>query len=461
MIQLRPYQQDCVDRVRSAFKDGSRKVLLVLPTGAGKTICFSFITEGASRKNKKVMILVHRQELLDQCRKSLESLDVKFGIIASGRTQNLTEPIQIASIQTLVRRIDQVPQPDLIIMDEAHHSCAGSWQKVLDKWKDAKVLGVTATPARLDGKGLGSVFEILINGLEVTQLIDQKYLCPPIYFAPSTVDLDGVRTIAGDYDKKEINSRMDKPTITGDAVEHYRRICNGLPAVVFCSSRIHAENVSRAFIQAGFRSAVLDGTVSDADRSDRVKALGDGRLQLLVTIDIVSEGFDLPIVAVAILLRPTQSLSLHLQQIGRVLRTAPNKDRAIILDHVGNCLRNGLAEEKREWSLDGIKKKKKKNTLSLPRYVQCANCFIIHTPADKCPHCGLVREIKERLIEQINGELTQLTVDSEKLKEIRERKKEQGKARSMAELIALGKNKGMKNPKGWAYYVYNARNKNR
>ena len=458
MLELRPYQKDSVENVRNSYRSGKNKPLLVLPTGGGKTICFSHITHHASAKGNRVMIIVHRQELLDQCHLSLVSIGVEHGIIASGRTQDNTKNVQIASIQTLVRRIDKIPQPDLIILDEAHHACAGSWQKVLNRWSSSRVLGVTATPARLDGKGLNSVFDDIIIGPQVTQLIKDGYLCNPVYYAPATIDLSGVKTTAGDYNKKEVNDRMDKPTITGDAVEHYRRLANNLPTVVFCSSLKHAKNVCEAFIQAGYPSGILDGTLSDHDRRKRVRDLATGEIKILVTVDIVSEGFDLPLVSVAILLRPTQSLSLHLQQIGRVLRVSPGKDRAIILDHVGNCIRHGLAEEEREWTLDGIKKKPKSaNKNESPRYLQCPKCYIIHKPADKCENCGHIREIKERVPEQVSGTLEQINIDPEKLRQMRVKNMQQGRAQSLGQLIALGKSRGMKNPVGWANHVYKAR----
>jgi superfamily II DNA or RNA helicase len=457
VIQLRPYQQESVDRVRHSFREGKSRPLLVLPTGGGKTICFSHITAGASAKGKRVTILVHRQELLDQCHRSLEAIGVDHGLIASGKTPDPSKGVQVASVQTLVRRLDRTVKPDLIILDEAHHATAGSWLKVLNHWPDAKVLGVTATPARLDGKGLGTVFDDLLVGPEVSELIASGFLCPPVYFAPTTVDLTGVKTTAGDFNRQQASERVDKPKITGDAVEHYRRICDGVPAVAFCTSVKHAENVAAAFRDCGYRSAVIDGTLSDFDRADRVKALADGRLQVLASCDIISEGFDLPLCTAAILLRPTQSLSLHLQQVGRVLRTAPNKPRAVILDHVGNCLRHGLAEEPRDWTLDGVTRRKGKAKDNGPRYAQCPKCYAVHLPAPACPVCNTAREIKERTPEQVTGVLEELKVDHARLDAIRNSKRQQGKAQSLGELIALGKARGMKNAVGWAHYVYSSR----
>jgi superfamily II DNA or RNA helicase len=318
------------------------------------------------------------------------------------------------------------------------------------------VLGVTATPARLDGKGLGQVFDDLIRGPEVTKLIEDGYLCKPLYYAPKTVSMDGVHKVAGDFNRAEVAERMDKPTITGDAVTHYRKYAEGQPCIVFCTGIKHAENVAAAFNASGYRFKVIDGTLSKEERAARVVALGSGQLQGLVSVDIVSEGFDLPCVAVAILLRPTASLSLHLQQIGRVLRPAPNKPRAIILDHVGNCRRHGLAEEVRDWSLDGIRKRGKRGPQDdVADTRQCPECFAVHTPSPTCPQCLHVYEIKDRIPDVVDGELEELKAREA----VKQRKREQGTAQSLEDLIKVGKARGMKNPYGWAHNVFKARQK--
>lgn len=454
MLNLRPYQHLAVEAVRASFRSGKRRPLLVSPTGSGKTVVFSYVTAAAALKGNRTLILCHRAELLDQIHRSLDNMDVPHGLIAAGRTSDPTSITQVASVQTLVRRLDHVTEPDLIVIDEAHHATAGAWSAVTARWPNARVLGVTATPARLDGKGLGTVFDDLIRGPEVADLIAAGYLCQPIYYAPACVNLEGVRMVAGDYNRAEISDRMDKPTITGDAVSHYRRLANGLSCAVFCTSVLHASHVAEAFCAAGYRFAVLDGGLSRDERSKRVAQLASGQLQGIVTVEIISEGFDLPVVACAILLRPTASLTLHLQQVGRVLRIAPGKPNAIILDHVGNCRRHGLAEEIREWSLDGIKRKRKRGQQDdVPSLRSCPQCFAVHTPSPACPQCLHVYEIADRTPDVIDGELEQ--IQARVL--MRERKREQGSAQSLEDLVAVGKARGMKNPHGWARNVFNGR----
>ena len=456
MFSLRPYQSAAVDQVRESFRSGRRRPLLVAPTGSGKTVIFSYVTANAAAKGNRTLVLVHRAELLNQTHAALSQLEVPHGLIAAGKTPDSTHLTQVASVQTLVRRLEHIREPDLIVIDEAHHATAGAWASVLNRWPQARVLGVTATPARLDGKGLGSVFDDLIRGPEVTNLIEDGYLCKPMYYAPKTVSMEGVHKVAGDFNRAEMSERMDKPTITGDAVTHYRKYADGLPCVVFCTGVKHAEHVAQAFNASGYRFAILDGTLSPEERAKRVLGLSSGTLQGLVTVEIVSEGFDLPVVACAILLRPTASLSLHLQQVGRVLRIAPGKPRAIILDHVGNCRRHGLAEEVRDWSLDGIRRKGKRGPQDdVQSTRQCPQCFAVHTPSPTCPQCLHLYEIKDRTPDVVDGELEEIQARQA----VKQRKREQGTAQTLEDLIRVGKARGMKNPYGWAHNVFKARQK--
>jgi superfamily II DNA or RNA helicase len=454
MITLRDYQKLCIHGIRESYRAGKRSPLLVSPTGSGKTVMFAYISQGTSRKGKRVLILVHRQELVDQTCRTLYGFGVDHGVIAAGRTPDRSHAVQVGSVQTVVRRLEFF-RPDLIILDEAHHGTAGSWRKVIDGNPQARILGVTATPERLDGRGLGEVFDDLIMGPQVGWLIDQGHLSRPTYYAPpQAVNLAGLHIRGGDYDKAELAAAMDNKAITGDAVEHYARICRGAPAVAFCASVAHAQHVAEQFVGAGFRADVLDGSLDRDTRRDRVKALGDGRLHVLTSCEIINEGFDLPIVTAAILLRPTMSLGLHLQQIGRVLRPAPGKDRAVILDHVGNLARHGFAEDERPWSLNGRAKRKKKAKDEPDIQVrQCPNCFCAHAPAPLCPECGHVYEVRAREIEQVEGELVQLDVEAMR----RKRKAEQAQCGTLDELIELARARNYKNPAVWAKHVWDYR----
>ena len=461
-LKLRPYQTDIVDSLRSAFRAGCTAPLLQAPTGSGKTVIFAYITESAANRGNRVMILVHRQELLRQSSDALDYIGVDHGLIAPGKTYSF-DNVQIASVQTLVRRLDSTPAPDLIVIDEAHHTAAGSWSKVLTRYcsngSKTKLLGVTATPQRLDGKGLGresgGFYDRLVQGPTVQYLIDQGFLSKPVVYAPPTgVDLTDLHSRYGEYIAKELSDRVDKPKITGCAVSHYQRICPDAPAIAFCVSVNHAEHVAEQFRAAGVLSESIDGTLHDTVRKDRIAALSDGRIKVLTSCEIVSEGTDIPIVTTAILLRPTQSMGLHLQQCGRVLRPHPDKKFSIILDHVGNSFRHGLPDEEREWSLDYEDRKKRKKSdseIAMP-YTQCEKCYRVYSSASRvCPECGHEREIEEREVEQVDGELEE--IDKAALK--RARRQEIANAKSLEELEAYGASMGYK--KGWAFHIHRSR----
>lgn len=500
---LRDYQHRAVDDVRGEFQSGKRAVLLVSPTGSGKTVVFCHIARATAARNKRVMILVHRQELIDQCSRTLTENGVEHGLIAAGRNMNQMHTVQVASVQTLARRLSDTVAPDLIVCDEAHHSCSKTWKDTLSHFSSARVLGVTATPERLDKRGLGEVFNSLVMGPSPAFLISQGYLSRPVYFAPpGLVDTSAIRTTAGDFNRHDTAEAMDKPKITGDAVAHYGKLCPGVPAICFCITIEHARHVAAEFRNAGWRADTIDGSLSDFDRRDRVAALADGRLHVLTSCEIVSEGFDLPVAVAAILLRPTKSLGLHLQQVGRVLRPvyAPGqaldtpddrlsamragpKPQAIILDHVGNLHRHGLAEDEREWTLEGETRRAKKDDGLLPlTNKQCPKCYAMHAPAPSCPHCGEVYDTK-RMIQQVAGELVPLNASAIVRADAwaqcphcarvhradlgkcpacnkdhaKERRVEVGRADTLESLIAVGRSRGYKNPAFWARHILKAR----
>lgn len=464
MITLRPYQQQTVDSIRQAYIDQCKAPLAVLPTGGGKTVVFSHIAASTSARGKRVCILVHRIELLRQTSSALLKSNVNHGLINANFTPNLTALVQVASVQTLAQRLHKMPYEfDLIIVDEAHHATAGTWKKIINRFPKARVLGVTATPIRGDGNCLGvsggGLFDQLIMGPQIQELIDLGYLVKPIvYGCKEKIDLTGVRTKMGDYDKEEIARRVDKPMITGSAVKHYTQLCPGTPAVVFCVSIKHAQHVAEEFRNAGYRAYSVDGTMEDAQRKRILNGLGNGSVQIVTSCDIISEGTDIPAIGCAILLRPTQSLGLYLQQVGRALRPCDGKEHAIILDHVGNVINHGMPEEPREWSLDGTnfkRKKKKGDDEPLVKVKQCESCYATHPPAPKCPQCGFVYEVVGKKLEEVDGTLTQITANDLK----RKRQIEEAKAQTLEELEALAASRGYK--KNWAMYRFNARlNKN-
>lgn len=449
-MELRPYQDRLANDIRAAFASGARRPIAVSPTGSGKTVLFSYITSQVLKRGARVIIIAHRREILDQISGTLKRVSVPHGFIQAGKPSS-NQPAMVASIQTLGRRLDETPVPDLVIIDEAHHSVSKTYVEVFARWPDAKFIGVTATPERLDGKGLGAMFDRMVMGPSVQWLIDNGFLARPVYYAPKeTPDLSSVHKIAGDFDRAETEEIIDTPRITGDAVTHYRRFCNGQRAVAFCISIAHAQHVAEQFCAAGIPAASIDGSLDPEVRRKRVEDLTAGKILVLTSCELISEGFDLPAVNAAILLRPTHSLSMHLQQLGRALRPFPGKTHATILDHVGNCLRHGLAEQEREWDLDGREKRTKK---SKPVEIkQCKHCFAIFT-GTACPQCGTEREVSPREVEEVEGELQRLSIEDIAAK--RESRREEGKCRTLEDFKALARQRGYK--PGWAYFRWQAR----
>jgi len=446
-MYLRPYQTDGAAQIRAAYRSGAKRVLYQLATGAGKTLVFSHIVAAAAARGRRVWLLVPGRETVLQASRKLTDAGVRHGLIKAGFTPDPLAPVQVLAAQTAIRRLSALPPADLVIIDEAHHATAKTYRTLLDARPDAFLLGVTATPARTDGTGLGVLFDRLICGPPMADLIAQGYLAPFDYYAPPVVaDFDGVTVRAGDYAQGELAERVDRPTVTGDAVAHYARLCPGQPALAFCASVKHAEHVAAQFTAAGYPFASLDGAMPDAQRAGLLADLAAGRLAGLASCSVISEGFDCPGVVAAILLRKTCSVIVYLQQVGRALR--PGKPRAIILDHVGNATTHGLPDDPRAWSLDGTRTAGAGPRQSLAPMRQCATCYACFRPAPVCPHCGAPVQAESRMPEQAEGELQRVdAAERARLRLEREaaarlRRREEGQARDLAALQDLGRRRG-------------------
>ena len=442
-ITLRPHQSAAVDAIRQAFREGKRAPLFVAPTGSGKTVLFSYIAQNAVRKGHSVLILAHRGELLDQISDTLSRFGVDHGFIAAGRpvADRLT---QVASVQTLARRDPRAF--DLVIVDEAHHATArNALGKILSAHAGARLLGVTATPARLSGEGLGDLFDTLLLGPTVSELTALGLLAPARVFAPAAPDLSGVAVRAGDFVQAQSAAVMNKASVTGDVIDHYQRLAPGRPFVGFCVSIQHATDTAAQFRAAGIHAVEVHGRMDAATRRSIIEDFRRGRLLGLLSVDLISEGFDVPGIHCGISLRPTASLGLWPQQIGRCLRIAPGKTDAIILDHAGNALRHGLPTDEQPWTLEGRAKGKRG-----PNAVQlriCPNCFAaMSIRVQACRECGHAVEVKSRPLLELDGELTEITAK-------RDRAAEQARARGLAELVAVAKSRGYRRPLLWAKHV--------
>jgi DNA repair protein RadD len=412
-ITLRRDQIEDVDHVRDALRP-TRRVLLCRPCGTGKTIIFCAITERvAAISGARTLILQHRDELIAQTAATLTAMAVDFGIIAAGYPST-PAPVQIASIASLGRRLDTYYQPGdfkLLFVDEAHHAAAPTWRRVIDHFTEAYAIGCTASPLRLDGKGLDHLFDELVVGRTVKDYVALEVLAPAVTFAPAqSPDLSGIRTRGGDYEQEALADRMADSAITGDAVEHYKRLSPQLPGLVYCCSIAHSQQVCAAFTAAGFAVRHVDGETPAAERERTIADLRAGKLDLVTNVGLFTEGLDVPCLGIVIVLRPTKSLALHLQMVGRALRTAPGKRRGLLLDHAGNSLKHGLYDFDHEWSLQGRPKKSAE-----PLVRQCPQCgALLPVRAETCPECGyrfVVQLQPPRLPNSIEGELERVTDD--------------------------------------------------
>lgn len=443
MFELRQYQELLINGARSEFQDGKKRVLVVAPCGAGKTVIMAWMSQQAKLRGNNTMFAVHRQELIDQSSKTFQKLNVPHGIVAASYPMNVNENIQIGSIQTVVRRTNKLREPQLIILDEAHHAKASTWRNLLAYYPDAYVIGLTATPERMGGQGLGDIFDSMIIGPTVKELISWGNLSPYKYYAPPVAaDFSDLKVKYGDYVQSEVALKMDKSEIIGDLIDQYKKLAPGARAVCYCASVAHSQHTADMFRLAGIPALHIDGTTHDLSRKAAIREFKAGTIKILCNVDLISEGFDVPAMEAVILARPTQSLTLYIQQSMRAMRfdeDNPGKV-AVIIDHVGNVYRHGLPDEDREWSLEGRKKKKTGTArMEIPLKV-CPKCYGAHEPARICKLCGyvypaaVVSDPKQR-----DGELAEI-VELEK-KKLRQ---EIGRARDVITLEQIAMARGYK-----------------
>jgi len=409
-IKLRPYQRDFIDAVRNQFLHNHKKVVGVAPCGAGKTIMTGWMIKESLNRGKRSIFFVHRRELIEQTSKTFTALDIPHGIIAADLPSDLNLPVQIASVQTLARRLNSIPAPDFLICDECHHILANTYKQVLDAFPNAYLLGVTATPQRMGGITLCDVFTSMVQSLSVSQLIDKGNLTPFEYLAPDIgVDLDNVRSKSGEFVNSDLEHEMSDKKIIGGIVENYVKYAHGKAAICYCVNVRHSKTVAKAFQNAGISAAHCDGETPKRERAAIVDAFRRGDINVLCNAELFGEGFDVPHCQAVILARPTQSLTLHVQQSMRSMRPDPNDPNkvAIIIDHVQNWTRHGLPDDDRDWSLNPNERDEKKKK---PRI--CPKCnLVVSYKAHSCPRCGYIFPVGKKHVAdttEYSGDLTKI-----------------------------------------------------
>lgn len=433
-LTLRDYQKDLYDKARAQFTSGKRKVLVVAPCGAGKTAIAAAMMQATLENNPKgeCLMLVHRRELLNQ----------HIGTLAGYGVD--TSRIRVESVFTEAKRLGSHSKPLLLVLDEAHLSKAASWEKVV-QFYDTWTCGFSATPRRLDNRSLGDIFGAMVQGITHKELEARGCLAPFDYYAPAEIDLSGVKKHCGDFDQGVIEDLVCTRTVYGDVLQSYRKFADGKRTIAFCVSVRHSNEIAELFNEAGIPAASLDGSMSPSARADIMARFRDGRLQILSSCNIISEGISVDECECCMLLRPTDSLALYIQQSCRCLRYMPGK-RAVILDMVGNYTRHGMPDSNREWSLtsntNSIREYNADGTLALR---VCGFCFKTFETAPVCPFCGETYELKPRELKKMQ-EVELARIDKEQFEAEQARKAQAAvdirSARSRADFEAIAKKNG-------------------
>jgi DNA repair protein RadD len=454
-ITLYPDQQVFIDQVRDAMRKYKR-VIAQAYCGFGKTVIAAEMTLRSYSKGNPVLFAVHRKQIRRQTILTFNREGIPVGQVGRG----LKQQVMVGTMQAIKRRMTTL-DAKLVFIDEGHIYASG-FAAVHEYYasRGAWIIALTATPTRFNNKGMRPFYEHIVEGPTARWLIDNGRLSDYKLFAPQLVETDGLHTSHGEFVTKEVESlMMDKPTITGDAIKHWRDHANGKRTLMFCASINHSRDTADKFRAAGIAAAHMDANTPDNERQRIINDFADGRVHVISNCMLASEGFDLsaqvgrdvPVEAV-VMLRPTKSLSLYVQMAGRALRK--KDERAIILDHVGNCHAHGLPDFEHAWSLDGREKKKKAAAV-----FTCKVCYgTFANPFKFCPNCGemtLASTAARGAPEQVDGELREL--DRDMLRKRPTYDLHRQRARTLEELIAYGRSKGMKNPEGWAKHVNNAR----
>lgn len=441
-IQLREYQENLYRKTVAEFRRGNRRVLVVSPCGSGKTVLMAQMAANAQENGKNVWVILPRQEIMEQTLETFANCGIPL------------ETIYIGMAITTSNRIDELPPPDLILLDECHISVANTYWKIVNTAPNAYIVGLTASPVRTDNKPLGSLYEVLVEGVTVRWLIENEFLAPYEYYSVTVADLSAMNNC------DDASGLLMKPAVYGNVIENWRKLASGLQTVVYCASVQHSKETAAMFCEAGINAVHFDGTTPYAERKEIVERFRAGEINVLCNCDLISMGFDMPDIGCVVMLRPTESASLYIQQSGRALRYKPGKT-AVIIDAVANFTRFQLPDEPYDWRLDiPIKKRKETNSEGNFYIRTCPECFKVFKTAPVCPYCGSEYPLHPREI-QAHRDIELARITAEEAAEAERKRKEarmaQGQARSLKELIQLGKERGYPNPAAWAFRVMSGR----
>lgn len=461
MTELRPYQAEAIDRIRAAMAT-HRRVLHVAHTGTGKTVVAAEIMRRTVERFRHVLFLAPRRELIAQCSSKLERLGVAHGVILAGQDthRSLFSQVQVASFDTLHSRAvrqDRIPLPraDLLIVDEAHLSVARTRKHIIDQYPDAYVLGLTATPTRRDGRGLGVIYETIVPTWPLAELVDEGYLAPLRFFAPSQPDLEAVsiNRATRDYHEGELAEVMDKAMLIGDVVDQWQRLAAGRKTIVFCCSIAHAVHVAEAFKRRGIAAEHVSARTSTEQRAGVIERLHSGETRVVANCFVLSYGFDCPSVECIVLARPTKSTAMYLQMRGRGQRPSPETGKidCLVIDHGGVLAEHGTLMEDVPWSLDGKETvaeriSAQRKARREPKDITCCECGAVFRSRRRCPRCGFEAVPAGKPIPTWRADLVEVSSAEERRRNL------EVEADFFAQLRGFAAERGFR--PGWAFHQF-------
>ena len=415
-MKLREYQRKAVLSVRAAILAGKRAVVMAMPTGAGKSVVFGEIIRMAVEKGSRVLWLVHRRNLVLQMQGTLGVFGIKSGVIMAGIESDTDERVQIGTVQTYSRRLNLYPldrnrfyiDADLLMIDEGHRSLSKSYMDIIKLYKSKRIVACTATPMRGDGRGMGEVYESIVDIVGVKELTDAGFLAPARYYVPSTPDLAKIKIVRGDYDIKELGLRANVPKLVGDVVQNWLRLAQGRPTIVFGVNVKHSIALRDEFRKQGITAEHLDAKSTDDERDFVFGEVERGTVNVVCNVGLYQEGLDVPGVSCVVMARSTKSMGLYRQCCGRGLRPKNGGD-CIIIDHGGVVEEHGFLDDPVVWTLDGDKKawRKPRRAVKEKRPVKCRVCHFVFEDGSVCPECGSPVKKFGKKVETVDGELVE------------------------------------------------------
>jgi DNA repair protein RadD len=413
---LYDFQAEIVGRIYQEIIADRRRGIVISPTGSGKTVIAGAVIAAAVDRGERALILSHRREITIQTSRKLWAAGVQdHGILQAGFSPLPSAPVQVASIQTLHARAIrsrsiELPAADLIVLDECHHAPAATYRRLLEKYPNVPIIGLTATPTRADGRGLGGIFDVLLESPQVAELITGKYLVGTRVYAPTRPDLTGVRVEHGDYVERQLDERMNTAKLVGDIVEHWHRLADRRRTVGFATSVAHSVHLRDEFRRSGVLAEHIDGSTPLDERAAILAKLAAGTIEVVTNCMVLTEGWDQPEVSCIILARPTKHMGLYRQMVGRVLRTAPNKDYALVLDHAGAVFQHGFVEEPVIWTLDPDRRAENpvhssRGEYGAPVLTTCPECSAVRFEGRPCVVCGWHPVTKPKPVRVADGDL--------------------------------------------------------